>query len=63
MFQRDFEYASIYAFERLGDVGLAALGRDRQRAQDAGLRVYRERLELLAGSLDPGNRSRRSHMG
>jgi len=50
--QRDLKDAAIDAFERLGDVGLAAFRGDRQRAQQGLLRFRRKRLEFPASGLE-----------
>ncbi len=53
VWQCDFEDPRAEAFHRLGDVGLAALGGNRQRREANGLRLVGERGELLARGADP----------
>jgi hypothetical protein len=47
----------VKALHRLGDIGLASFGGDRQRPQDFKLCICRETFELLTRRLDPRNSS------
>jgi hypothetical protein len=51
--QGDLEYSRAKAVHRLGDIGLAALGGNRQCREADRLRRLREAAEVLPGSADP----------
>ena len=51
--EHHLEYTGADTMQRLGDVGLLAFGRDRQRPQDPILRPFWKADERLAGRLDP----------
>ena len=56
--EHHLEYTGADTLQRLGDVGLLAFGRDRQRPQDPILRPFWKADERLAGRLDPRDRPR-----
>jgi hypothetical protein len=51
--QRDFKYAGADAVQRLGDIRLAALRRDRQCGEADGPGVFRKAFEFMQRRLDP----------
>ena len=57
----DLENASAEALERLRNIGLLALRRDCQRAQDLELRRFGKETEVLSRRLDPRDRPSRLH--
>ena len=56
--ERHLEYAGADTLQRLGDIGLLAFGRDRQRPQNLILRSFGKADERLAGRFDPRDRPR-----
>ena len=61
--QCDFKDAGAETFERLGNVGLAALCRDGQSVEADGLSLDGELLKVLARCLDPRDGPRLSDYG
>lgn len=55
--QGDFQYTGAEALKWLGDISLAALGRNRLCGETDGLGTFGEALELMQRSLDPRKRT------